>query len=81
MQAIMHIGSLAGGVPAALVADRWGRKPAMLLGCVVEIIGVAISTSNNYAAFLVGRFILGMGVNLCLTVGVRNPFVHFEVKH
>jgi MFS family permease len=41
----------------------------MIVGCIVEIIGVAISTSHNYATFLVGRFILGMGVNLCLTVG------------
>jgi MFS family permease len=69
LQAIMHIGSLAGGIPAALVADRWGRKPAMILGCMIEIVGVVISTSHNYATFLVGRFILGMGVNLCLTVG------------
>lgn len=69
LQAIMHMGSIAGGIPGAIIADRWGRKPAMIAGCVVEIIGVVISTCHNQTTFLIGRFIIGMGVNLALTVG------------
>ena len=54
-------GSLAGG-PLIQKGRRW----ALLVGCSIGIIGVALSIPVNFALFVASRFILGFvqGVNL-----------------
>lgn len=54
----------------SFVADRWGRRAALLAGlllCTGGIFGEVFSTVNG--AFLVSKMILGFGLGFYLTVG------------
>lgn len=45
------------------LADRYGRKPIILLGLLIFIIGSSIcSLVSNYNFLLIGRFLQGFGV-------------------
>jgi MFS family permease len=52
------------GAPfAAVLSDRFGRKKGMFVGGIVIIVGmIIISTSHALAQFVIGRFILGLGI-------------------
>ncbi|EXJ79493.1 hypothetical protein A1O1_08757 [Capronia coronata CBS 617.96] len=70
LQGMSHAGSLFGGWPGSFIADRWGRKWAMAFGCCIEIVGVIISTAGtNFNCFIAGRFFLGLGLNVTLSIG------------
>jgi len=53
--------------PVGQIADRFGRKPAILLGLVLGLVGalvVGLSMSfQSFAIFIVGLTIFGMGMN------------------
>ncbi|MFK0003555.1 MFS transporter [Paenarthrobacter sp. NPDC090522] len=45
-----------------LLADRWGTKRAMLLGCLVRISGYAtLAAATDFPLFLVGAILTGAG--------------------
>ncbi|MGI4852154.1 MAG: MFS transporter [Janthinobacterium lividum] len=44
------------------LADHYGRKPILLIGMVIFIIGTLMSLSGSYAFLLMGRFFQGVGV-------------------
>ena len=49
---------LAGG----LLADRWGARRAILLGCLVRISGYAVlAAASNFSLFLLGAVLTGAG--------------------
>lgn len=51
---IYNVGCFIGGVPAAFITDRWGRRVGMAAGAVVIIIGsIIVVTSNVVAQFVV----------------------------
>jgi len=46
-----------------VIVFRFGRKVALVISIIVRSIGVALSCSSpNYAAFIIGRFVQGIGV-------------------
>lgn len=50
---------------SAILSDKLGRRRCMFVGGWIIIIGsVIISTSNTLAQFVVGRFILGIGIQV-----------------
>jgi MFS family permease len=50
---------------AAILSDKFGRRKAMFTGAIVIIVGaVVVSTSSTVAQFVVGRLILGMGIQV-----------------
>jgi MFS family permease len=52
-------------LPAARYADRVGRKPVLLLGCVVSGLGIgAIAVEPNLGGYFVGLALLGFGSGL-----------------
>lgn len=56
-------GSIVGAPFAAMISDRFGRRKTMFYGGIVIIIGTAIiSSSFTIPQFVVGRFILGVGI-------------------
>ena len=60
--ASVFIGSFFGTMCSGVVADRLGRRPAVLWGSVITLIGIVIQTAaQNIAMFVVGRIILGVG--------------------
>lgn len=52
----MSGGSFLGALAAGFLADKFGRKIALQIACIIFIIGVAIVCSaQNVAQLIVGR--------------------------
>ncbi|KAJ5620469.1 hypothetical protein N7510_004453 [Penicillium lagena] len=50
---------------SAVISDRFGRRKCMFVGGWIIIIGSIIAaTTTTYAQFVVGRFVLGMGIQV-----------------
>ena len=69
---IYNLGQIAAFPFCGLLADGYGRRKCIFVGCLVVLIGTAVQTScHTRSAFMGGRFILGFGaaiasVNLTL---------------
>ena len=60
--ASVFIGTTIGTLVSGTMTDRLGRRPAILWGSVVMIVGIVIQTAaQNIAMFVVGRIVLGLG--------------------
>ena len=67
---ISSVGQFFGGFACSWLADRFGRKGALLCGLLLVtggIFGEIFSTTRP--AFLIGKMILGFGLGFYLTVG------------
>ncbi|CAJ2505361.1 Uu.00g127550.m01.CDS01 [Anthostomella pinea] len=81
MFSLYTVGAMVGSPFAAMLSDRWGRRIAMFWGAVVIIVGVVIiSTSSTIPQFVVGRFILGLGISI-MTVGAPAYAVEISPPH
>lgn len=59
---MFNIGSILSFFITPYVADRFGRKPTIMFGCALMIVGAFISAfTNGYGMWLAGRFLLGFG--------------------
>jgi len=61
---ILSAGTFFGAIIAGDVADRFGRRPAIIMGCIIYTIGVIIqiAESSGLALICTGRCIAGIGV-------------------
>ncbi|KAI1353792.1 putative MFS lactose permease [Xylaria sp. FL0043] len=72
------VGSIVGAPFAAIVADKLGRRKTMFTGGVIIIIGTAIiASSSTIPQFVVGRFVLGIGI---ATMTVSAPAYAIEIS-
>ncbi|KAI0408462.1 putative MFS lactose permease [Xylaria palmicola] len=72
------VGSIVGAPFAAIISDKVGRRKTMFVGGVIIIIGTAIiASSSTIAQFVVGRFILGLGI---ATMTVSAPAYAIEIS-
>ncbi|KAL4772560.1 general substrate transporter [Aspergillus nidulans var. acristatus] len=56
-------GSFVGAIIAGLTADKFGRKPAIYVGCVLFTVGAVLQgAAYSIAQMSVGRLIVGFGV-------------------
>ncbi|KAL4923896.1 general substrate transporter [Aspergillus undulatus] len=56
-------GAFFGAIFAGNTADRWGRKSAIYLGCVLFVIGAVLQgAAYTIAQMAVGRIVVGFGV-------------------
>ena len=61
----MSIGSMLAIPVVPYVADIFGRRAGVVLGCVIMLFGVAmVSIGYRVALFVVGRIILGFGLGI-----------------
>ncbi|KAH6867417.1 general substrate transporter [Thelonectria olida] len=73
--ASMQIGLMLGSVTNGWVADRFGRKFAMMAGAVVTSAGIAVvytcdlseSMNHRRGTFLAGKIVIGMGLSMMAT--------------
>lgn len=60
--ASVFIGGFLGPLVSGIIADKYGRRPAILWGSIVTLIGITLQTAaQNIAMFVLGRIILGFG--------------------
>ncbi|KAI0434177.1 putative MFS lactose permease [Xylaria sp. FL1042] len=72
------VGSIVGAPFAAIIADKLGRRKTMFTGGIIIIIGTAIiASSSTIPQFVVGRFVLGIGI---ATMTVSAPAYAIEIS-
>ncbi len=60
--ASVFIGGFFGPIVAGVAADRLGRRPAILWGSVITLVGILLQTAaQNVGMFVAARIVLGFG--------------------
>jgi sugar porter (SP) family MFS transporter len=76
---MFNIGSIISFFITPYLADTLGRKPTIMIGCVIMILGACISAfCNGYGMWMAGRFILGFGNSLAQ---MCSPLLLTEICH
>lgn len=64
MTSILSLGTFLGAIIAGDLADFWGRRITILMGCAIFSCGVIIqiASSGQLAVMTIGRLVAGLGV-------------------
>ncbi|RYP64467.1 hypothetical protein DL769_006660 [Monosporascus sp. CRB-8-3] len=77
--ALYQIGSIASIWIVPIIADNYGRKLPIILGCVIMTVGAFIQGfSQNMGTFMGGRVMLGFGNSLAQ---ISSPMLLTEICH
>ncbi|KAK4197863.1 general substrate transporter [Triangularia verruculosa] len=77
--ALYQIGSLVSIPVVPLLADNFGRKLPIAIGCVIMVVGAVIQGScTNLNTFMGGRVLLGFGNSLAQ---ISSPMLLTEICH
>ncbi|KAG8878213.1 hypothetical protein FRB98_006314 [Tulasnella sp. 332] len=73
------LGAFVGCIPAAILADRYGRRLAILVGSIVFLLGGTLQTAaQNKGMMLAGRFFAGFSVGMLSQLA---PLYQSEIAH
>ncbi|KAG0646980.1 Lactose permease [Hyphodiscus hymeniophilus] len=76
---MFNIGSIISFFITPYVADRWGRKLAITVGCLFMVLGGCLSAfATSYGMFIGGRFLLGFGNSFAQ---MCSPLLLTEICH
>ena len=76
---IYNLGQIAAFPFCGFLADGYGRRKCIFIGCAIVLIGTAIQTScHTRGVFIAGRFILGFGAAIA---GAAGPAYVVELAH
>ena len=65
----MPAGSFVGALASSFIADRFSRKVALQISCIIWIIGAILqAASQNVGMLCAGRVIAGMAIGICSSV-------------
>ncbi|KFY20684.1 hypothetical protein V491_03513 [Pseudogymnoascus sp. VKM F-3775] len=79
LNSIYQIGSIASFPFAPFMADYFGRKIPIAVGCIIMIVGAFISAfTDGYGMYLGGRFLVGFGNSLAQ---LSCPLLLTEICH
>ncbi|KAJ8113391.1 hypothetical protein OPT61_g4468 [Boeremia exigua] len=79
LTALYSIGAIASLPITPYIADNFGRKWAIAIGCVIMIVGAAIqAAAKNLNYFMGGRFLMGFGNSLAQ---LSSPLLLTELCH
>ncbi|KAJ7641028.1 general substrate transporter [Roridomyces roridus] len=70
LNAIQHIGALAGYPFAPYLSDGIGRKPTVFLGALIIVIATVVQTTSQSVGMFIGaRFLIGFGLSWAANAG------------
>lgn len=76
---IYNLGQIAAFPFCGLLADGYGRKVCIFVGCLIVWIGTAVQApATSMGMFIAGRFLLGLGAALASAAG---PAYTVELAH
>jgi len=76
---IYNLGQIAAFPFCGLLADGYGRRICIFVGCLLVLVGTAVQTSaHSREAFIGGRFVLGWGASIASAAG---PAYTVELCH
>lgn len=76
---IYNCGQIAAFPFLGILADGYGRRMCIFVGCALVLIGTAIQTSaHGQGQFIGGRFVLGFGASIASAAG---PAYTVELAH
>lgn len=76
---IYNMGQIAAFPFCGLLADGYGRRVCIFVGCLIVLIGTAVQASaHEKGQFIGGRFVLGFGAALASAAG---PAYTVEMAH
>ncbi|KAJ5198249.1 hexose transporter protein [Penicillium cinerascens] len=79
LAAAMSIGSMLSIPVVPYVADIYGRRAGVVIGCIIMLFGVSlVSIGYHIALFVVGRIILGFGLGIAQEC---SPLLVTELVH
>ncbi|KAI4522127.1 general substrate transporter [Schizophyllum commune] len=65
LTAILELGAMLGAMQTGLLADRFSRKRALMIGSVWFVVGSILQTATySYAQLIVGRLLGGVGIGM-----------------
>jgi MFS family permease len=65
MTVAFTVSVLAFDIPCGILADKFGRKKALLFGCVAQTIGlVVLGSSNSLTQYIIGSVLFGLFISL-----------------
>jgi MFS transporter, SP family, solute carrier family 2 (myo-inositol transporter), member 13 len=74
-------GAFIGAIAAGMTADRFGRKGAIYMGCVLFIIGAILQAcAYSLAQMTVGRLVVGLGVGSAAMIVPVSVSEYFKSK-
>ncbi|KAH8885450.1 lactose permease, variant [Thozetella sp. PMI_491] len=81
IMSLYTVGSMVGAPFAAILSDKFGRRKGMFVGGIVIIVGmIIVVTANTMAQFVVGRFVLGVGISI-MTVAAPAYSIEIAPPH
>jgi MFS family permease len=76
---IYNLGQIAAFTFCGLLADGYGRRICIFVGCALVLVGTAIQASaHGMGQFIGGRFVLGFGASIASAAG---PAYAVELAH
>lgn len=64
LQSIFALSLMVLEIPSGYLSDRWGRKPTMLIGSIVGVLGMLLySLSSTFWSFFIGEILLAVMVS------------------
>ncbi|KXH65412.1 hypothetical protein CNYM01_08982 [Colletotrichum nymphaeae SA-01] len=76
---IYQVGQICSFPFCGMIADGWGRRWCIFIGCFIVLIGTAIQApAQHLGQFVAGRFVLGFGASLASAAG---PAYVVELAH
>jgi MFS family permease len=67
---VLLLGAVIGSLLAGFPADRWGRRPTILMSGVTFCVGCTVSSwlARNVALLILGRLIIGFAIGITSSV-------------
>ncbi|TLS24323.1 hypothetical protein PpBr36_09069 [Pyricularia pennisetigena] len=76
---VYNLGQIAAFPFCPLLADGYGRRWCIFIGCVIVLVGTAIQgAANTQSMFIGGRFVLGLGASIASAAA---PAYTVELAH